>query len=102
MPFDVTVYARFGVDTLRLNNYMRLVSLTPLERFIENGGSLPASKRVSGTQVRLWIEGVCVPSGSVTSEVESALDSYPMLVGLLAKGSATLENSSYTRSIVNS
>ena len=58
MHFDVTVHARFGVNTLRLHWYMPLVSLTPLEQLLENGGNLPASKRVSGTQARLWIEGV--------------------------------------------
>ena len=36
-------------------------SLTPLKRLIENGGSLPASKRVSSTHVRMWIDGVWVP-----------------------------------------
>ena len=56
--FDVTVHARFGVNTLRLHSYMQLVSHTPIERLIENGSSLPASKRVSGTQARSWIEGV--------------------------------------------
>ena len=59
--FDNTVHARFGVNTLRLHSYMQLVSHTPLERLIENGGSLPASKRVSGTQARSWIDGVWVP-----------------------------------------
>ena len=59
MHFDVTVHARFGVNTLRLHSYMQLVSHTP--RLIENGVSLPASKRVSGTQTRVWIEGVWVP-----------------------------------------
>ena len=58
MHFDVTVHTRFGVNTLWLHSYMRLVSLSPLEWLIENGSSLSASKRVSGTQVRLWIEGV--------------------------------------------
>ena len=38
-----------------------LVSPNPLEPLLEDGGSLPASKRVSGTQARLWIEGVWVP-----------------------------------------
>ena len=38
-----------------------LVSPTPLEQLLEDGGSLPASKRVSGTQARSWIEGVWVP-----------------------------------------
>ena len=61
MHFDVTVHARFGVNTLRLHGYMQLVSHSPLERLIENGGSLPASKRVSDTQARLRIEGVWVP-----------------------------------------
>ena len=44
--------------TLQLHGYMQLVSHTPLKRLIENGGSLSASKRVSGTQARLRIEGV--------------------------------------------
>ena len=38
-----------------------LASPTPLEHLLDDGGSLPASKRVSGTQARLWIEGVWVP-----------------------------------------
>ena len=61
MHFDVTVHTRFGVNTFQLHSYMQLVSHTPLERLIENGGSLPASQRVSGTQTRVWIEGVWVP-----------------------------------------
>ena len=61
MHFDVTVHARFGVNTLRIHSDMHLVSHTPLERLIENGGSVPASKRVIDTQIRLWIEGVWEP-----------------------------------------
>ena len=61
MHFDNTVHARFGVNTLRLHWYMRLVSPTPLEQLIKNSGSPPSSKHVSGTQVRSWIEGVRVP-----------------------------------------
>ena len=38
-----------------------LASPTPLELLLEDGGSLPASKGVSGTQARSWIEGVWVP-----------------------------------------
>ena len=60
MHFDVTVHAQLGVNTLQLHGYMQLVSHTPLEQLIENGGNLPASKRVSGTQTRVWIEGVWV------------------------------------------
>ena len=59
MHFDVTDHVQFGVNVLRLHSYMRSVS--PLERLIENGGSPPASKHVSDTQVTLWIEGVRVP-----------------------------------------
>ena len=38
-----------------------LVYPTPLKPLLEDGSSLPASKCVSGTQARLWIEGVWVP-----------------------------------------
>ena len=59
--FNITVHAQLGVNTLQLHSYMQLVSHTPLEWLIENGGSLPASKRVSGTQAGLRIEGVWMP-----------------------------------------
>ena len=61
MHLDVSVHEQFGVNTLQLDSYMQLVSHTPLERLIENDNSFPASKRLCGTQVRLWIEGVQVP-----------------------------------------
>ena len=77
MHFDVTVHARFGVNTLRLHSYMQLVSHTPLEWLIENGGSLPASKRVSGTQTRVWIEGVWVPRSLQHQRLGPALLEFP-------------------------
>ena len=59
--FDNTVHARFGVNTCGYTGICDLVSPTPLGLLLEDGGSLPASKRVSGTQARSWIEGVWVP-----------------------------------------
>ena len=55
--FDNTVRARFGVNTLRLHWYMRF-GVSHSTRTVT---SLPASKRVSGTQTRVWIEGVWMP-----------------------------------------
>ena len=62
------------------------MSPTLLEQLLEDGGSLPASKRVSGTQVRSWIEGVGA-SVSATPEVASGTFGIPqMAVDLLANG----------------
>ena len=64
---------------------MLLMFLILLERFVRNGGGLLSFKRDISTQVRLWIDGVWVPSGSAT-EVWSALGGYPMMIDLPAKG----------------
>jgi len=85
-----------------LHSYTLSMFLIPLERFVENGGGLLASKQEIGTRVRLCIEGVCEPSGSATPEVGSTLDSYPMVVELPAKGSSCPEDGSFTRTITTS
>ena len=51
-----------------------LASPTPLEQLLEDCGSLPASKRVSGTQARLRIEGVWVPQSAPLEAVSGTLD----------------------------
>ena len=61
-----------------------LVSATPLEPLLEDGGSLPASKRVSGIQARSWGMGASI---SATPEVgSSTLEIQQMVVDLLANG----------------
>ena len=88
--FDNTVHAWFGVNTLRLYYYTgicELVSPTPLEPLLEDGGSLPASKRVRGTQARLWIEGGMGASISAIPEVGfGTFGISQMVVDLLANG----------------
>ena len=74
------------VSTLRLHSYMLLVSLTPLERLIENGSSLPASKHVSGTQARSRIEGVWLPWSLQHQRLGLVLSNFPMAVDLPANG----------------
>ena len=84
--FDYTVHARFSVNTLRLHWYMRFGSPTPLYLLLEDGGSLPASKRVSGTQARSWIEGVWVPRSLQHRRLGPVLWNSQMAVDLLANG----------------
>ena len=55
-----------------------LVSPTPLEPLLEDGGSLPASKRVSGTQARLYIEGVWVPRSLQHRRLGQVLLEFPI------------------------
>ena len=71
--FDNTVHARFGVNTLRLSGICDLASPTPLELLLEDGGSLPASKRVIGTQARSCMGA----SISATPEVGSGTLEFP-------------------------
>ena len=63
-PSQCTLMIQFTRDlvsnALWLRWYMGLAFPTPLEQLLEDSGSLPASKRVSGTQARLRIEGVWV------------------------------------------
>ena len=70
-------FTRDLVSTLGYTGICDLVSPTPLEQLLEDGGSLPASKRVSGTQARSWIEGVWVPRSLQHRRLSPVLLEFP-------------------------
>ena len=81
-------FTRNLVSTLGYTGICDLVSPTLLEQLLEDGGSLPASMRISGTQARSWIEGVWVPQSLQHRRLgrSSTFGISQMAVDLLANG----------------